>query len=1052
MSTFLTTGALKEDIIEITASVSPLILTPLSPAIIHVVGTTNQLIRLPNATKLEAGIHYVIINDSTGLVTIENYTPSTLLTIAPGFFTTLYLLDKATTAGVWANTSVASLYNDKNLKILAGGTWSWDFPTETLTFSANAYVIVPGLMASDNTITAGSAIVTAGKVAYVLFHQGAGGGALTIQTALPENLPTDISNVLVIAYRDGNDVIVGNASFRLIHGQSGELDQGLSIETRTLLGSGVTPATASPDWTGRSAPLRTIPFTTTGILDAIASVDTEFDKYFGQLRIIPHPSLTDNVNITGVDRFVLTGELLSQELGSRTLGFSGANIDFTTGIILDAFSLPLGLDFTPASIPVGDYLWYCLLIEYTGTDALGRSTARMRVKEAPGSNANPFLAPYPQFPALFRSRPLGLVLVFNNAGVIQVQQLRQLGVGGGSGGGSGGLISVRAADFTTAVLPTGTSLIVDGITIADEDMILFGHAALNRIYKVTGIGVSLVFEEVGIFSNGNVIPQDGNQVGVADGLVNDVVWEWDEDTSTWNFISLSTENKQWLGLTAPDKDGGTWEFQVNPLGQINNILVEGDAIEKAMKRLDIRPDVLKRVRAIDLTLTTLPVTPTIVIDGVTLASYDKVLFGSTALLGIYQVTGIGGTIVWVKLNEFGGNETPSAHDAVLVREGTPANCTIWLYDPILSPPWHRVAGPAATIWTGTTPYAAGPGTWDGTLSTADSNVALALNTIDKYFRGLQLRQHPTDPNRIKILASTTAKTDLTTLNFTIADRLMSFSGAEIDLDVGNIYASDGVTLLDTFVPYAIPQDEYFWYGIGLDAPTPGADNTIVPTITIGYSTSTGLTPTAAPKPELASRYTLGAVVVKGDTGGIGVTPVTQGAIVYLGQFTGMMDLEAIVAQHTIDINNIQSFISSLPQEERFLVGPGGQSIFNLTTFTIDPNNTIFDVDYILDGRWQTQSILGNFTDGAVRKNSTTQVETAEIVPEGKQFIVFKRTMSGGAPLVDLEAITVNLGFVTPHTVGTLARPAWSFILKDKVTADIWELEVRNGVFQVVKIN
>ena len=61
-------------------------------------------------------------------------------------------------------------------------------------------------------------------------------------------------------------------------------------------------------------------------------------------------------------------------------------------------------------------------------------------------------------------------------------------------------------------------------------------------------------------------------------------------------------------------------------------------------------------------------------------------------------------------------------------------------------------------------------------------------------------------------------------------------------------------------------------------------------------------------------------------------------------------------------------------------------------------------------------------------------------------------MTGGDPLVDLEGITVNLGFITPKTVGTLLRPASSLILKDKVTADIWELEVRNGVFQVVKIN
>lgn len=1049
MSTFLTTGALKEDVVTITASSSsPLSLTKLSPSIIKVDGTDTQLITLPDATTLAEGVHYNIFNTSTGAVTVKDSTATTIAIAESGLSVNIYLINKATASGIWAHSSIIPVFADKNIKLIGGGVWSWDLGLSTLTFSSDGTIVVPGLDNLSNSITAGSIILVVDEVAYVIINRVSGGSPLTVQTSLPEDLPTDTNDLLVIAYRDGSDVIVGNSSFRLIDGQSTEIDQGLSIETRTLLGSGVTAATSSPEWnTIRSAPLRTIPLDTTGILDAVASIDTEFDKYFGQLRIIPD-TLIDNVQVTGSDQLAMTGEILSQALGSRILSYSGSTIDFTTGIIT-----PSGLNFTPATIPVGEYLWYCLLIEYTGTNALGQSTARIRIRAASGSHLNPFLAPYPQFPSLFRSRPLGMVLVVNNAGTVNVTAIRQLGVGGGSGDGSGGgSIKVRAADFTTTTLPTGSSLIVDGITIADEDLVLFGNVALNSVYKVTGIGSSIAFEQIGIFTNGNVNPQDGDQVEAVDGLVNDVTWEWDQDTTSWTFVTLSTENRQWLGLTAPDKSGGTWLYQVDPLGQTNNVLVEGEILEKAMKRLDIRPDVLKRVRVLDLTSTTLPTIAPIIIDGITLVNGDKALFGSVALLGIYQVSGIGGTVTWTKLNEFGGSQTPSEHDAVLIREGSPNNCTVWLYDSALTPPWHRIAGAASTIWTGTTPYSSGPSGWDGTLSSSDSNVSLALTTIDKYFRGLQLRQHPTDANRVKILASNTTKTDLTTLNFTIADRLMSFAGAEIDFENGVVYASDGITVIDTFVPYAIAQGDYFWYGIGFDSTATGSDNTINPSITINYSTSTGLTPTAAPKPELTSRYTLGAVVVCGDTGGVGVTPITQASIVYLGQFTGFTDLEATVAQNTIDIATLFAYVTSMPQEERFVVGPGGQSIFNLSVFTVNASNAIYDVDYLIDGRWQTPSLLGDFSDGAVRKNSTTQIETAETLPEGKEFIVIKRTMSGGYPLVDLTAITVDLGFVTPKTVGTLARPAWSFILKDKVTADIWECEVRNGVFQVVKIN
>jgi hypothetical protein len=282
---------------------------------------------------------------------------------------------------------------------------------------------------------------------------------------------------------------------------------------------------------------------------------------------------------------------------------------------------------------------------------------------------------------------------------------------------------------------------------------------------------------------------------------------------------------------------------------------------------------------------------------------------------------------------------------------------------------------------------------------------------------------------------------------------MSFAGAEINFETGNIYAANGVTIIGTFTPYAIPQDDFFWYGVGFNSVTSGSDNTISPQIVIEFATGYDTTPTLAPKPSLTSRYTLGAVVVEGGTGGVGITPITQGSIIYLGQFTGLTALEATVAQNTLDILTLQAFVSSLPLQQKFEVGVGGQSVFNLTAFSVDPSNAMFDVDYLIDGRWQTQSITGDFLDGgAVRKNSSTQIETAEVVPEGKEFIVLKRTMTGGAPLVDLTGITVNLGFITPKTVGTLLRPASSLILKDKVTSDIWELEVSSGVLQAIKIN
>jgi hypothetical protein len=144
--------------------------------------------------------------------------------------------------------------------------------------------------------------------------------------------------------------------------------------------------------------------------------------------------------------------------------------------------------------------------------------------------------------------------------------------------------------------------------------------------------------------------------------------------------------------------------------------------------------------------------------------------------------------------------------------------------------------------------------------------------------------------------------------------------------------------------------------------------------------------------------------------------------------------------------------------QRFLAAFGGQSVFTLDplVFTVINDNTVLDVDFYINGRWQKQTITGDFADGAVRKNSLLEVETAETVAAGQEFTVVRRTpngmSSGGGPSSDLENITVDLGFVIPKSVGTLTKPASSLILKDTANSDIWQLKVTSGALLCVKIS
>jgi hypothetical protein len=104
MGTFLTTGALKEDVVEIVSSVTPLVLTPNSPSIFHVTGVTNQIIQMPDATDLLSGIHYIFINNTTDFLTLQDSTTSEIKVLGPSLSSNLYLVDTSTPAGVWAES------------------------------------------------------------------------------------------------------------------------------------------------------------------------------------------------------------------------------------------------------------------------------------------------------------------------------------------------------------------------------------------------------------------------------------------------------------------------------------------------------------------------------------------------------------------------------------------------------------------------------------------------------------------------------------------------------------------------------------------------------------------------------------------------------------------------------------------------------------------------------------------------------------------------------------------------------------------------------------
>lgn len=266
-------------------------------------------------------------------------------------------------------------------------------------------------------------------------------------------------------------VLVGSHSFLLRDGESKELDAGMSIQNRTAIGLS-SEAQSSPAWqSALSAPLRTIPADTTPSFNATASMDTEIDKFFGQMRLKVPSVLSTRVLVTSSDVSMLTGELRSQKISSLLLDFSGAQIDFNTGVIYKEDGVTgLGVNFTPVSMAPGQYQWYSASIIPLTSTSDGKLSGQLLVLPGNGTGNTPALAQKAPFPS--NGIPLGQVFVQQGPDV-EVDH-SGTGIGGGQALNSPSLWEAQGFSFgspelinriqvalnlTTGTAPTGNIVV-----------------------------------------------------------------------------------------------------------------------------------------------------------------------------------------------------------------------------------------------------------------------------------------------------------------------------------------------------------------------------------------------------------------------------------------------------------------------------------------------------------------------------------------------------------------------------------------------------------------
>lgn len=118
---------------------------------------------------------------------------------------------------------------DRGLKLIEGGTWtvSGTAPSFQISFDANAYIQVPGLLNARNTITTAQSpiSISSGQAAYVNINRtGTASSNLTVSVANIDSIDATNGNLVIIARGTSDGVFVGTSTDKLAPGQSSTLE------------------------------------------------------------------------------------------------------------------------------------------------------------------------------------------------------------------------------------------------------------------------------------------------------------------------------------------------------------------------------------------------------------------------------------------------------------------------------------------------------------------------------------------------------------------------------------------------------------------------------------------------------------------------------------------------------------------------------------------------------------------------------------------------------------------------------------------------------------
>lgn len=333
-----------------------------------------------------------------------------------------------------------------------------------------------------------------------------------------------------------------------------------------------------------------------------------------------------------------------------------------------------------------------------------------------------------------------------------------------------------------------------------------------------------------------------------------------------------------------------------------------------------------------------------------------------------------------------------------------------------------------------------------------------IDIDDPFTSPLKLKTHPTDSTKIMVQSANALRADGSLLTLTLLELLVKFDGAVIDTVTGDILDADGVTPLgyDYVVP-TIAAGKYRWFSVTLKKDSVTADNRAACKLALMVGDTDGSTLDLAPKPAFDGELPIGQFYLQRNAGDTANEAITSANFYHLNPGAGAAnELQKNIDFVQLQVNDIDTalaaILANVPESQVF-IADGSQTTFNLTLFTMSANNTKEDLQIFADGRRLNLATSGVLSaDYQWKKNSTTQIQLFEAPGAGVRITVYKQGTSSAGSVnfgaVDMDLLPDNNGV---RKLGNTTKAWEALYLKDTVTAQVYRVEIANGVFQAATV-